>query len=204
MLKYKIIVLLSCNKRLIQSSVKQTPNKSLTGQMEKGTFLERILAVQDSMFRLSKRLLTSTEEAEDAVQEVLAKLWKNMNSLKTISNLEGYAMTMTKNYCLDRLKSKQASQLRLVHFKHDKATSSLDQQIDDRDSISYVFDIMETLPEQQKMVLQLRDVEQYDFETISQITELSQGAVRVALSRARKTIRKKLIKAHQHGIETDS
>ena len=63
---------------------------------------------------------------------------------------------------------------------------------------------MEALPKLQKIVLQLRDVEQYDFETIAQITELSEGAVRVALSRARKTLRKKLIKAHQHGIETGS
>jgi len=184
--------------------MKQTPNKSLTIQMEEGTFLQRILAVQDSMFRLAKRLLTSTEEAEDAVQEVLTKLWKNMSALATISNLEGYAMTMTKNYCLDRLKSKEATQLRLVHFKHDKATASLEQHIDNRDSVAQVFDFMEALPEQQKLVLQLRDVEQYDFETIAQITELSEGAVRVSLSRARKTIRKQLIKAHQHGIETGS
>lgn len=172
--------------------------------MDKGAFLQRILAVQDSMFRLAKRLLKSTEEAEDAVQEVLAKLWKNMNTLTTIANLEGYAMTMTKNNCLDRLKSKQAAQLRLVHFKHDRAIASLDQQIDDRDSVAQVYDFLEALPEQQKLVLQLRDVEQYDFETIAKITELSEGAVRVALSRARKTIREKLIKAHQHGIGTGS
>ncbi len=172
--------------------------------MDKGAFLQRILAVQDSMFRLAKRLLKSTEEAEDAVQEVLAKLWKNMNTLTTIANLEGYAMTMTKNYCLDKLKSKQAAQLRLVHFKHDRAIASLDQQIDDRDSVAQVYDFLEALPEQQKLVLQLRDVEQYDFETIAKITELSEGAVRVALSRARKIIREKLIKAHQHGIGTGS
>lgn len=172
--------------------------------MDKGAFLQRILAVQDSMFRLAKRLLKSTEEAEDAVQEVLAKLWKNMNTLTTIANLEGYAMTMTKNYCLDRLKSKQAAQLWLVYFKHDRAIASLDQQIDDRDSVAQVYDFLEALPEQQKLVLQLRDVEQYDFETIAKITELSEGAVRVALSRARKTIREKLIKAHQHGIGTGS
>jgi RNA polymerase sigma-70 factor (ECF subfamily) len=63
---------------------------------------------------------------------------------------------------------------------------------------------MENLPEQQQLVLQLRDVEQYDFETIAQITELSEGAVRVALSRARKKIKAQLIKAHNHGIKTGS
>ena len=172
--------------------------------MDERTFLNRILAVKDSMFRLAKRLLISTEESEDAVQEVVAKLWQNMHKTKTLTNIEGYAMTMVKNYCLDRLKSKQATQLRLVYVQHDKAITSLDKQIENRDSVSQVFSFMEDLPIQQKMVLQLRDVEQYDFETIAQVLEISEGAVRVSLSRARKTIKKQLIKAHNHGIETGS
>lgn len=172
--------------------------------MDEKTFLKRILTVQDSMFRLAKRLLTSTEEAEDAVQEVLTKLWANRTQMTTLTNIEGYAMTMTKNYCLDRLKSKQASQLRLVHYHHDKATTSLDKHIDARDSVSKLMIFMEGLPKQQQLVLQLRDIEQYDFETIAQITELSEGTVRVALSRARKKIKAQLIKAHNHGIETGS
>lgn len=172
--------------------------------IDQSTFLNRITAIQDSMFRLAKRMLTSTEEAEDATQEILVKLWENMNKIATLSNIEGYAMTMTKNYCLDRLKSKQAGQLRLVHFKHDKATTSLDKQIDQRDSVAHLFKFLKTLPIQQQMVLQLRDIEQYDFKTIAKITALSEGAVRVALSRARKSIKLQLIKAHQHGIETGS
>ena len=172
--------------------------------MNEQTFLDRIMTVQDSMFRLAKRLLISKEEAEDAVQEVVTKLWANMTHIATLSNIEGYAMTMTKNYCLDRLKSKQAAQLRLVHFKHDSATNSLDKQLNARDSVSMVMDFMKSLPSQQQLILQLRDIEQYEFDVIAEITELSEGAVRVALSRARKKIKEQLIKAHQHGIETGS
>ena len=106
--------------------------------------------------------------------------------------------------CLDRLKSQQASQLRLVHYHHDKATDSLGKQIDARDSVSKLMVFMEDLPQQQQLVLQLRDIEQYDFATIAQITELSEGAVRVALSRARKKIKAQLIKAHNHGIDSAS
>lgn len=172
--------------------------------MNEQTFLDRIMTVQDSMFRLAKRLLISKEEAEDAVQEVVTKLWANMTHIATLSNIEGYAMTMTKNYCLDRLKSKQAAQLRLVHYKHDSATNSLDKHLNARDSVSMVMDFMKSLPSQQQLILQLRDIEQYEFDVIAEITELSEGAVRVALSRARKKIKEQLIKAHQHGIETGS
>ncbi len=59
---------------------------------------------------------------------------------------------------------------------------------------------MEELPEQQKMVLQLRDVEEYDFEEIGELLNMNPGTVRVTLSRARKTVREKLIEKHSYGI----
>ena len=59
---------------------------------------------------------------------------------------------------------------------------------------------MEELPEQQKLVLQLRDVEEYDFKEIGDLLEMQPTAVRVALSRARKTVREKLMQKHSYGI----
>ncbi len=59
---------------------------------------------------------------------------------------------------------------------------------------------MEDLPEQQKIVLQLRDVEEYDFEEIATMLDMNPTAVRVTLSRARKTVRSKLIEKHSYGI----
>jgi len=59
---------------------------------------------------------------------------------------------------------------------------------------------MEALPEQQKMVLQLRDVEEYDYKEISEMLDMKPTAVRVALSRARKMVRKKLLEKHSYGI----
>jgi RNA polymerase sigma-70 factor (ECF subfamily) len=50
------------------------------------------------------------------------------------------------------------------------------------------------------MVLQLRDVEEYDYDEISEMLEMNPTAVRVALSRARKTVREKLIQKHSYGI----
>ena len=60
---------------------------------------------------------------------------------------------------------------------------------------------METLPEQQKMIVQLRDIEQYDFDEIAKKLDMKETAIRVALSRARKTIREKLTNTHRYGIK---
>jgi RNA polymerase sigma-70 factor (ECF subfamily) len=109
-------------------------------------------------------------------------------------------MTMTKNYCYDRLKSKQASNLTLVHTNYEAKETSLDKKLEYEDSVNQVYKLIEQLPDQQKIIIQLRDIEQYDLEEIGKMVDMKPTAVRVALSRARKTIREELIKKHNYGI----
>lgn len=163
-------------------------------------FLNVVMPFKDKLYRLAKRLLVSTEEAEDATQEILMKLWAKNKRIEGYLNVEAFAMTMTKNFCLDRLKSKQSQNLKLVHSNYTDENVSLQRQLEASDSVNWVEKIMEELPEQQKMVLQLRDVEEYEFEEIAQLLEMQPTAVRVALSRARKTVRDKLLQKHSYGI----
>ncbi|MEM7485932.1 MAG: sigma-70 family RNA polymerase sigma factor [Bacteroidota bacterium] len=168
--------------------------------MKQAEFLNVVMPFKDKLYRLAKRLLVSREEAEDATQEVLLKLWSKNEAMGQYKNVEAFAMTMTKNFCLDRLKSKQAGNLKLVHSNYSDERTSLQKQLEAEDSVQWMERIMEKLPEQQKMVLQLRDVEQYDFEEICELLDMKPTAVRVALSRARKMVREELIKKHNYGI----
>ena len=168
--------------------------------MNQSEFLKSVLPFKDKVFRLAKRLLVSTEEAEDATQELYFKLWRNKSKLSDYKNVEAFAMTMTKNYCFDRLKSKQASNLTLVHSNYKEKDTSLDKKVEFNDSVSIVHQLIEKLPEQQKMIIQLRDIEQYDFEEIGKMLDMKPTAIRVALSRARKTIKEALIKKHNYGV----
>ncbi|QMU65409.1 MAG: sigma-70 family RNA polymerase sigma factor [Flavobacteriaceae bacterium] len=168
--------------------------------MNQSDFLKVVLPFKNKVFRLAKRLLVSTEEAEDATQELLFKLWKNNKKLSDYKNVEAFAMTMTKNYCYDRLKSKQANNLTLVHSNYKEKDTSLDRKIEYQDSVNQVHKLIENLPEQQKLVIQLRDVEQYSFDEICDMLNMKPNTVRVALSRARKSIREKLIKTHNYGV----
>ena len=168
--------------------------------MKQAEFLNVVMPFKDKLYRLAKRLLVSREEAEDATQEILLKLWSKNESMGDYKNVEAFAMTMTKNFCLDRLKSKQASNLKLVHSNYQDEKTSLQSQLEAEDSVRWMERIMEELPEQQKMVLQLRDVEQYEFEEICELLDMKPTAVRVTLSRARKAVRQELIKKHSYGI----
>ncbi len=171
--------------------------------MEHEEFNRQVLPIRDKLFRMAKRLLVSREEAEDATQEILMRLWDRNHLLEKYRNVEAFAMTMTKNFCLDRLKSKQAGHLSLVHSNYGDADRSLSLQIEHRDSIRWMEKIVNELPEQQRMVLQLRDVEAYDYDEIAEVMEMKPTAVRVALSRARKTVREQLTKTHSYGVQAN-
>ena len=168
--------------------------------MNQNEFIHLIEPFKDKVFRLAKRLLVSSEEAQDATQDILVKLWDKKNGLEQYNNVEALAMTMTKNYCLDQLKSKRASNLKIVHTNFTDREAGLDQKMEDQDSWSWVEKIINNLPEQQKLIIQMRDIEQYDFEEIAKMLDMNETAIRVALSRARKTIREKMTKTHQYGI----
>ena len=168
-------------------------------KMDKEEFTEIIMPLKNRLYRLAKRILISGDEAEDAVQEVLYKLWKGKEKMAEYRSPEAYALTMTKNYCLDRLKSKQASNLKIVHSNY-PTSEDIEKNIDTNDGVALVFKIMETLPEQQRIVLQLRDVEQLEFSEIAKILDSNETAIRVGLSRARKTVREAMIKKYNYGI----
>lgn len=171
--------------------------------MKQQEFLHLISPFKDKIFRVAKRLLISIEEAEDATQEVLVRLWNKNDGLSKYNSVEALAMTMTKNYCLDQLKSKRASNLKLVHNNYSDNTTRVDKQIEDKDSWSWVEKIINDLPEQQKIIVQMRDIEEYEYNEIATVLDMNETAVRVALSRARKIIKEKLLEKHNYGIKVN-
>ncbi|MBC7642332.1 MAG: sigma-70 family RNA polymerase sigma factor [Flavobacterium sp.] len=167
--------------------------------MTQNDFIRIINPFKDKLFRLAKRLLISTEEAEDATQEILVKLWSKNENFEKYNSIEAFAMKMTKNYCLDQLKSKRSNNLRLVDDNFDNNQANLQKRLEDEDSLNWVEKIMEHLPDQQKLILQMREIEQYEFDEIAKILDMNPTAIRVALSRARKTVREKMTQTHNYG-----
>lgn len=168
--------------------------------MNQKEFMQLVNPFKDKVFRMAKRLLVSTEEAEDATQEVLVKLWHKNDNLVDYKSIEAVAMTMTKNYCLDQLKSKRAGNMRIVHNNFTDSEAGLQKQVEDKDTWQWVERIMNDLPEQQKLIVQMRDIEEMEFEAISEILGMNESAIRTALSRARKAIRETMTKTHHYGI----
>ncbi len=168
--------------------------------MNQKEFLDKVMPFKDKVYRLAKRLLVSSDEAEDATQELYLKLWRNKDKIDGYDNVEAFAMTMTKNYCLDQLKSKRASNLTLVHSNYKDKEISLQKKIELKDSTTLLKKLIDELPEKQRMIIQLRDIENYEYAEIAEILKMEPTAIRVALSRARKTMREKFTKKQNYGI----
>ena len=161
-------------------------------------FKSDVMPVKNKLYRFALRLLGDSEEARDVVQEILLRLWSKREKLNEYRSIEAFAMTMTRNLCLDKIKSPSS---RMENFDEsremtDRRTPYSETEL--ADTINLVRMAMNALPEQQRMVVHLRDVEECDFDEIAEITGLSLNNVRVSLSRARKKIRDTLIKINNY------
>ena len=76
----------------------------------------------------------------------------------------------------------------------------LAHRIEQRDGLDWVSKLINILPERERLIIQLREIENYEFSAIAQIVDLPETTVRVYLSRARKKLRSQYLKIDPHGI----
>ncbi|MBL7138103.1 MAG: sigma-70 family RNA polymerase sigma factor [Bacteroidales bacterium] len=152
-------------------------------------FTSKVIPLKNKLFRFAKRYLERPEEAEDIVQEVFIKLWVRRDKLDEYRSVEALAMITTKNMCLDKIKTKRYPVDPIDDHRRFMENLPEEQKKDYSEEMYKVRQAMKSLPQQQQMIMQLRDIEGYDFESIAEIMEMNENAIRVNLSRARKRIR---------------
>lgn len=165
--------------------------------MQQGEFTEKIVPLSSKLRRFACFFLGNEEDGRDVVQDVLLKLWQDRQNLDRVANAEAYAMQMVRNKCLDHLKSSRVVKQRPLTG----ALQAFSEPVDHtewKDTSQMVMQLAGRLPEVQRSVLYLRDMEQKEFDEISAITGLNVNAVRVSLSRARKQVREELLKIWDH------
>ena len=150
--------------------------------------------LRPKMYRFALSLTRRTDQAEDIVQDVALKLWERRRELDAVRSLEGYAMNAVRNSCLDYARS--------PHNRTDELPADFDtthgqtphDALEQTDMVDFVRRFIDRLPQQQQMVIRLRDIEGYELDEIAAILEINDNAVRTNLSRARQKIRDELLK----------
>lgn len=153
-------------------------------------FKDLFLPLGRLMYAEALRILREPAEAEDAVQDVYTRLWERRKELEGVANPRAYAMTMLRNHCINIFNSAARRQAESPSADLPETEApDLGSEIDDRDRIGKVFGIIGTLPDNQRQVITMHDVEGRPKEEIEQATGLSGANIRQLLSRARKAVR---------------
>ncbi len=165
--------------------------------MTKEEFVKDVVVFGDKMYRIAFRLLENSEAAKDVLQDSFLKLWEKREEIKKFRNTEAYVVTVIKNKCLDKLRLvKQTLDISNLPAETKKSESDFDYQ----ESTIEIKKIIHSLPKQQKLIIELRDIEGYSYEEIGELLDMSVNNVRVNLSYARKTIKEKLQKIYNYGL----
>lgn len=160
--------------------------------MEAEEFKAIFLPLGRMMYAEAMRILHSQTDAEDAVQDVYVRLWERRDEFRTIDNPRAYAMTMVRNHCLNLFNAIARNQT----METESGNSSIGNdspdphdEIESRDRVCKVFGVIGSLPDSQRQVITMHDIEGYSKDEIQRQTGFSADNIRQLLSRARKAIR---------------
>ncbi len=164
--------------------------------MDAKEFNSLFSTLSDKLFRTAKSMLQDTDEAKDAVQDLQLKLWEKRDALKNADNKITFTLKVLRNLCIDTLRKKHDSEELKPEMEFINAQNQ-HHQLEIRDMANYASLLMDKLPEIQRSVMRMRDVEEMEIAEIAFILDITENAVSVNLSRARSKIRTQLLKELQ-------
>lgn len=168
--------------------------------MDLNEFKSTVLPLKNRLYRLALRIIGREEEARDVVQESMIRMWNYRDKLGEYRSVEAFAVVITRNLSLDQVRSRAFKRNPVPDFLEDRQSQNPYQKMETSDIVKKVYQAMEQLPEQQKTIMHLRDVEEMEYEEIADVMEMNVNAIRVNLSRARKQVREILLKLQSYEI----
>lgn len=157
------------------------------------------------MLALAERLLRDRTLAEDVVQESFVRAFNGLAGFEGRSSIESWLHRITVNSALSKLRqlkrlAEQSIDEHLPEFDRLDCRvetpwarlASVEEIIESDDKRRHVYESIGQLPDAYRVVLQLRDIEEYDTREVATLLGISESNVKVRLHRARAALKKLL------------
>jgi len=164
----------------------KTRNESFTLLLEK---------YQQKVYWHIRRMVLNHDDADDLVQDVFIKVWKNLINFRKDSQLYTWIYRIATNECITFLKKKRQKN----NVPIDDLTEQLSQNLNEENYFSgdaiqkKLQEALLTLPEKQKLVFNMKYFDDLKFQEISDILGTSVGALKASYHLAVKKIEHHLI-----------
>ena len=166
--------------------------------MNTSEFRQQVFNFSDQIYPMVYRLLGNRQSAEDAIQDIMMKLWLKRKTIKDHPNLKGLIVLTARHHCIDMLRRRK----KVVHIQQDDIK---DETADETNSHfewqqlnGIINKILNKAPEQQREVFLMKDIDGYDYNEIAYALDLKVGHCRVLLSRVRQFIADELEKNYHY------
>lgn len=169
--------------------------------MQAINFRNDILPLKDKLFRLALRITMNRAEAEDVVQDTMLRVWGRRDEWEGMESVEAYCLTVCRNLAIDRSQLKESQNEELTESNANTPDSADPYSLCVRnEQMALIHRFISGLPEKQRTILQLRDVEGKSYKEIADIVGVSEEQVKVNLFRARQKIKQQYTEINDYGL----
>ena len=169
--------------------------------MQEISFRDDILPLKDKLFRLALRITFDRAEAEDVVQDTMIRVWYKREEWTQFGSIEAYCLTVAKNLAIDRSQKKEAQNVELTpEMEEESEISGPYDQLVNNERMSIIHRLINELPEKQRLIMQLRDIEGESYKEIAKILNLTEEQVKVNLFRARQKVKQRYLEIDEYGL----
>ena len=169
--------------------------------MQEISFRDDILPLKDKLFRLALRITFDRAEAEDVVQDTMIRVWNKREEWTQFGSIEAYCLTVAKNLAIDRSQKKEAQNVELTpEMEEESEISGPYDQLVNNERMSIIHRLINELPEKQRLIMQLRDIEGESYKEIAKILNLTEEQVKVNLFRARQKVKQRYLEIVEYGL----
>ena len=169
--------------------------------MQAINFRNDTLPLKDKLFRLALRITMNRAEAEDVVQDTMLRVWGRRDEWEGMESVEAYCLTVCRNLAIDRSQLKESQNEELTESNANTPDSADPYSLCVRnEQMALIHRLISGLPEKQRTILQLRDVEGKSYKEIADIVGVSEEQVKVNLFRARQKIKQQYTEINDYGL----